>query len=78
MHMIKRQDKGNCEGLIERLPALGWTELFPIPQGLKGGEILFVGSAPNTAELVIDYRTKEGVVARGCLAAAKAAQPPAH
>ena len=41
-------------------PARGWTDRFDVPKSLVGSTILFVGSQPDTAELVVDYVTKAG------------------
>lgn len=46
--------------LAAAFPSLGWTESFDVPEELIGSTILFVGSAPDTTELVLDYRTKGG------------------
>jgi hypothetical protein len=46
-------------GAIALLPHKGWGEGENIPADLVGAEILFFGSVPQTAELVIDYRTND-------------------
>ena len=45
-------------------PSKGWGEVVPVPAELVGSTILFVGSVPDVAELLIDYRTRDGATKR--------------
>lgn len=47
--------------LTGRFPAKGWTVSEDVPEELIGSTILFLGSEEDSAELVLDYRTVEGI-----------------
>ena len=45
-------------------PSVGWTDNHDVPPDMEGATILFVGSMPDTAELIIDYQPKSGAAKR--------------
>jgi hypothetical protein len=49
-------------------PSVGWTERIAVPLDMQGAALLAIGSEPDTAELVIDYRPKDGTEKRIVLA----------
>ena len=54
----------NALSLRACFPSKGWGDGQRVPSDMKGAEILFIGSCAESAELVIDYRTKGGVSKR--------------
>jgi hypothetical protein len=67
--MIPDDTKARDRVVIEPFfPSKGWTERITVPPDMEGAAILAVGSEPDTAELVIDYRPKDGTEKRIVLA----------
>lgn len=64
MKKTKSPDRAESGGIAvalnPNLPSKGWTESVPVPEEIAGSTVLFVGSRPDTSELVIDYRTAQG------------------